>query len=202
MRKMKNYNVCLLSLICFFICSCDYVKLPPLEQSPCPYKTGERFFCEIDGKPFRPNNDGFLFTPSIDTKYFKDNNSNDDVKQRFRFSFNVQDKRNDANVSKIFLEFLIPLNTSTPAKILLEKNQIASGLNKVDSEDKFIPMEYKILEGEIIISKIDTSTSRISGKFNFYCYEAKNSRIISKVKNGYFNDLYYPHKKFNLQTNE
>jgi Family of unknown function (DUF6252) len=198
MRKIKYFNLCLLVLICLFICACDYVKLPPQEQSACPYKEGERFYCEVDGKPFRPNDNGYLFMSTISTYYFKDKNVSDDINQGYSFSFNVEDRRHEAEVSNLFLGFIVPINNVTPTKIILGKNQLNSGLSKLDTLKGYIRSEYKVLNGEILISKIDTVTKRISGEFQFNCYKVKDPETISEIKNGHFNNLYFPYQKFSL----
>jgi hypothetical protein len=195
---MKYFKLSFTFLLGKSLSACDYIKLQPQAQSLDTYKVGERFYCEIDDKPFRPNDNGYLFLSTINTYYNEVNKSDNNVNQRYRFSFHVEDRRHEAEVSNLYLGFIVPINNVTPTKIILGENQIYSGLSKLVTLKGYIRSEYKVLNGEILISKIDTVTKRISGEFQLNCYKVKNPETISEIKNGHFNNLYFPYQKFSL----
>lgn len=168
---MKNFLFLILLLA-----GCDKEFVEP------PMTTNERFYCEIDGKIFRPRNNGDIFNSVLYTDYFLS------PKGIAIYAFNAISGSSEKSVI-LFNSF--PNNKLVIQKINFDgKNAHASFNNgyigKLSKSDY-----YKSINGFVNYSIIDTLNRKISGTFEFDAKSVLDTTKIIKIRKGNFNNLKY-----------
>ena len=152
------------------------------DKEPAPTET-ERFYCEIDGERYRPNNNGDIFNEVLIADWYKTNSS---------FTVSAYNSVN-------YKDFLMYLK--------LEKNILEPKYYKVDSTNanatylggyikingNFKKEVFRVVKtsGFIEITKVDTLNRRVSGKFEYDVRSIVNTSKIVKIRKGQFNNLRY-----------
>ena len=172
MNTLKISNILLVLL---FSGSCR-------DKEPAPTET-ERFYCEIDGERYRTNNRGDIFNEVLIADWYKTNSS-------FTLS---------AYNSVTYKDHLL--------YIKLEKNKLEPKYYKVDSltvnasyfggyikiNGRSVEEDFRSIvnSGFIEITKVDTLSRRVSGKFEYDVRSNINTSKIVKIRKGQFNNLRY-----------
>jgi hypothetical protein len=166
---MKNTSI----LIIFFIAS--LFGFSCRKNNPGP---NESFYCKIDGKAFRPDNDGDIFFEPLLVQWAKP------LKQ---FYFTVQGSRYSLDIYTVFennenfIEKSYSINEEFSAQLVGDLIN-SNGIQKREVFKSFPN------SGRIIFTKIDSLSHRVSGTFEF---EVKNERKTISITKGQFNDVFY-----------
>ena len=196
---MKHqFSIAIIVFSTCFISSCNLLSPTPPKVVEQGYKVGERFYCEVDGKPFRPNNGGDLFLSSLVTDFYTNKQSSGVPINYIRYVISAFDSRRESNVESVSLIFLIPFEIKNNLKFQINKDSNLADIFKRDPTDRFVQNQFKPISGEILITKIDTINFKISGEFQFTSYRVNKPSEISKIENGHFNNLSFPYPNIRL----
>jgi hypothetical protein len=159
---MKNTILAL-----FLLIGCNKEFVEPAKT------TNERFYCEIDGKIFRPRNNGDIF----DSVLYTDFNPNN-----YRIWIIAINKLQSGNTITLAHNFE---NDKGIGVFSISNSDTDANFLKANSE------QFIAKGGFIEITKLDTVSRKISGRFEFDAESKDNSNRISEIRNGEFNNLSY-----------
>jgi hypothetical protein len=167
---MKNTSI----LIIFFIAS--LFGFSCRKNNPGP---NESFYCKIDGKAFRPDNDGDIFFEPLLAQW--------DLKNKMFYFIVYGNDSHSISISSKFQknEDFGLKKYNVNREFIANYNGDLILINGSNVHEKFQSFEDS---GFIEFSKIDTTKRRVSGTFEF---KLKNERKTVSITKGQFNDVFY-----------
>lgn len=164
---MKNLVI---TAIVFLFISCNKNNNP---------KPNEKFYCQVDGKAFRPDSNGDIF------------NSTQYAEWDTRGWFNLYGHNNKTYHSVLMSAKLI----NTKKEVELREYTVSDSLYfpyynggyiKVNGDS--VKEEFKGFEGKLTITKYDKALKLVSGTFEFKAKSKQTGNIVNITK-GQFNDV-------------
>jgi len=150
---------------------------------PSPPTDNERFYCEIDGERYRPNSNGDIFNEVLIADWYKLKGTftvsayNSKTYKDVLLYINLKGKK--LEVKKYVIDSLYTNASYYGGYIRVNGNSVKEGYNSINNI------------GFINITKVDTLTKKVSGKFEFDTKSEIDKTKIAKIRNGQFNNLTY-----------
>ena len=150
---------------------------------PSPPTDNERFYCEIDGERYRPNSNGDIFNEVLIADWYKLKGTftvsayNSKTYKDVLLYINLKGKK--LEVKKYVIDSLYTNASYYGGYIKVNGNSVKEGYNSINNI------------GFINITKVDTLTKKVSGKFEFDAKSEIDKTKIAKIRNGQFNNLTY-----------
>jgi len=146
---------------------------------PAPPTDNERFYCEIDGERYRPNNKGDIFNEVLIADWYKS-------KGTFTISAYNSVSSKDILLFVNLKGYNLSVQSHKIDTINVKGFYSAGYLPSIRKYDDFTG-----INGIINITKVDTIKKKVSGKFEFDAQSRLDKTKKVKIRNGQFNDLTY-----------
>ncbi len=150
---------------------------------PAPPTDNEKFYCEVDGERYRPNNKGDIFNEVLIADWYKS-----------KGTFTVS-AYNSVNYKDILMYVNLKGKNLSVNKHLIDTVNVRASYyggytqqNGISTKSGYFAI---INSGLIEITKVDTLKKKVSGKFEFDAQSRLDKTKIVKIRNGQFNDLTY-----------
>lgn len=151
--------------------------------TPKPPTDNEKFYCEINGERYRPDNKGDIFDQVLIADWY--------VSQG---TFTVS-AYNSRTYKDILLFVRLNKDKLIPKYYELENTNYQASYSgpyvKINNGTKSVKEDYNTIKGFINIIKVDTISKTVSGKFEFDAQSILDKTKFASIRNGQFNNLHY-----------